>query len=276
MPSWFSKVFKNSPTASPPDASTARDAKTEPAPAPVKPAAMPEAASPESEDVWEKSRKVINAPILMDETEQFHEPSSDVRIKAQVKNPRACVFLVDRPLFPGHSAWCPSREAARGVSPLAEFLFEVDGVETVLIHNATITIERNPIMHGDWEDMARTIGQRIREHLACENPVIAQTYIDHVPEKDVIAKRLTTVLETEVNPSIAGHGGAIRLDRVEGNTVYIEMLGGCQGCAASTITLTQGVHEMFRAAVPQLGAILDVTDHGAGTNPFYSELPAGM
>ena len=273
MPTWFSKVFKNSPTASP--AETSAGPAVEPQVAPDQ-AVEPDAGPSMIEESWEKSRRVINAPILVDETEQFSEPSSEARIKAQVKSPMACVFLVDRPLFPGHSAWCPSKDAARGVSPLAEFLFEVDGVETVLIHNATVTIERSPIMHGDWEDMARTIGQRIREHLACENPVISQAYIDHLPEKDVIVKRLTTVLETEVNPGVAGHGGAIRLDRVEGNTVYIEMLGGCQGCAASTITLTQGVHEMFRDAVPQLGAILDVTDHGAGTNPFYSELPAGM
>ena len=79
-----------------------------------------------------------------------------------------------------------------------------------------------------------------------------------------------------INPGIAAHSGMIRLDRVEGNTVYVEMQGGCQGCAASDVTLRQGIHQVFRKVVPQIGAILDVTDHSAGTNPFYTQMPAGM
>jgi Fe-S cluster biogenesis protein NfuA len=54
------------------------------------------------------------------------------------------------------------------------------------------------------------------------------------------------------------------------------MGGGCQGCAASSITLRQGVEQSFRAAVPHLGALLDETDHTAGANPFFTELPVGM
>ncbi|MFP4173885.1 MAG: NifU family protein, partial [Candidatus Hydrogenedentota bacterium] len=79
-----------------------------------------------------------------------------------------------------------------------------------------------------------------------------------------------------VNPSIAGHGGAITLERVEGNTVHIQMLGGCQGCAASSITLKQGIHRAFREVAPQVGAIFDETDHASGTNPYFKELPPEM
>jgi Fe-S cluster biogenesis protein NfuA len=54
------------------------------------------------------------------------------------------------------------------------------------------------------------------------------------------------------------------------------MGGGCQGCAASSITLRSGVEGMFREVMPHLGALLDETDHEAGSNPFFKELPAGM
>ena len=54
------------------------------------------------------------------------------------------------------------------------------------------------------------------------------------------------------------------------------MGGGCQGCAASSVTLRQGVHAAFRKASPYLGSILDETDHSAGKNPFFNQLPPGM
>jgi Fe-S cluster biogenesis protein NfuA len=84
------------------------------------------------------------------------------------------------------------------------------------------------------------------------------------------------VIDLEINPGIAAHSGVITLERVIGNTAFIKMGGGCQGCAASTITLREGVHKAFRDAAPQVGAILDETDHTAGSNPFYRNLPAGM
>jgi len=87
---------------------------------------------------------------------------------------------------------------------------------------------------------------------------------------------LQKVVDEQLNPGIAAHSGVITLNRVEGNTAYITMGGGCQGCAASTITLRNGIEGAFRDAVPEVGAILDETDHTAGTNPFFRELPAGM
>jgi NFU1 iron-sulfur cluster scaffold homolog, mitochondrial len=65
------------------------------------------------------------------------------------------------------------------------------------------------------------------------------------------------------------------VDRVEGGTVYLRMSGGCQGCAASAATLRQGVERMLRAALPEIGEIADVTDHAAGSNPYYAREDGG-
>jgi Fe-S cluster biogenesis protein NfuA len=97
-----------------------------------------------------------------------------------------------------------------------------------------------------------------------------------MPEEEIIRRKIQTVLDLEVNPGIAAHSGIVSLERVEGNTVYITMGGGCQGCAASTITLRHGIHTAFRRAVPEIGAIYDETDHAAGVNPYFTKLPAGM
>jgi len=83
-----------------------------------------------------------------------------------------------------------------------------------------------------------------------------------------IADRVRDVLETQVNPAIAAHGGMISLVDVEETDVYVEMSGGCQGCALSRMTLRQGVERMLREAVPELTAVHDVTDHASGDNPY--------
>lgn len=83
-----------------------------------------------------------------------------------------------------------------------------------------------------------------------------------------IADRVRGVLENQVNPAIAAHGGMISLVDVEDTEVFVEMSGGCQGCALSRMTLRQGVERMLREAVPELTAVHDVTDHASGANPY--------
>lgn len=84
-----------------------------------------------------------------------------------------------------------------------------------------------------------------------------------------LAERVKTVLEAEINPAIASHGGFIKLVGVEDTEIYLEMGGGCQGCAMSRMTLRQGVERMVRQAVPEVSVIHDVTDHSSGENPFF-------
>jgi Fe/S biogenesis protein NfuA len=84
-----------------------------------------------------------------------------------------------------------------------------------------------------------------------------------------LATKVKEVLDAQVNPAVAAHGGEIVLVDVKGNEVFIEMAGGCQGCALSRMTLKQGVERMVRQAVPEITAVHDVTDHTSGDNPFY-------
>jgi len=86
-----------------------------------------------------------------------------------------------------------------------------------------------------------------------------------------IADRVRNVLETHVNPAIASHGGMISLVDVDDTEGYVQMSGGCQGCALSRMTLRQGVERMLREAIPELTAVHDVTDHESGQNPFFSQ-----
>ena len=78
------------------------------------------------------------------------------------------------------------------------------------------------------------------------------------------------LFESHINPALASHGGFARLVKVEDRDVYIEMGGGCQGCASSQATLRHGIETAIRQVAPQVREVIDVTDHGAGENPYYA------
>lgn len=83
------------------------------------------------------------------------------------------------------------------------------------------------------------------------------------------AQTIRVLLETRINPAIAAHGGYINLIDIRGETAYVEMAGGCQGCGMADATLKQGVEVEIVKAVPRIEAVLDVTDHAGGANPYY-------
>ncbi|HLH28147.1 MAG TPA: NifU family protein [Acidimicrobiales bacterium] len=92
------------------------------------------------------------------------------------------------------------------------------------------------------------------------------------PELDLsnpMAQRVVAVLDEQVNPSIAAHGGRADLVAVEDSAVYLRLSGGCQGCGMAKATLSQGIEAILREAVPEISRIVDVTDHAEGTNPYY-------
>ncbi|MEL7155701.1 MAG: NifU family protein [Actinomycetota bacterium] len=83
--------------------------------------------------------------------------------------------------------------------------------------------------------------------------------------------KVQAVLDQAVNPALASHGGYATLVGVEEETkVFVTMGGGCQGCAASAMTLRDGIRTMLMDALPEITDVVDATDHSAGENPFYT------
>jgi Fe/S biogenesis protein NfuA len=84
-----------------------------------------------------------------------------------------------------------------------------------------------------------------------------------------VAQRVLQVLERQINPSIASHGGRADLISVEEATAYLQLSGGCQGCGMAAVTLREGIEVAIKEAVPEITEVVDVTDHADGTNPYY-------
>ncbi len=84
-----------------------------------------------------------------------------------------------------------------------------------------------------------------------------------------VAQRVIQVLDAQVNPSIAAHGGRADLVAVEDGAAYLRLSGGCAGCGMAAVTLSQGIEVAIKQSVPEILRIVDVTDHASGTNPYY-------
>tara|TARA_B100001057_G_scaffold305656_1_gene305801 strand:+ start:2187 stop:2546 length:360 start_codon:yes stop_codon:yes gene_type:complete len=88
--------------------------------------------------------------------------------------------------------------------------------------------------------------------------------------KEVILEQISTIIEENVNPAVASHGGMIRLEDfdMESGRVLVMLSGGCSGCASSTITLKMGVENMLKHYVPEVTAV-DGMDDPNFNNPYY-------
>ena len=176
-----------------------------------------------------------------------------------------CKFTVDRPLLPNESAFFAKRSDA-SLSPLADELLGLAGVESVLVADNTVSVSSaHPV---DWPALG--IGNVIRKHIRSGQPIVSASYFEDLPSEGDLKWAIGDLLEREINPAVAAHGGFVELIDVKKNNVYLRLGGGCQGCGAADVTLKQGIEKAIRDLVPRVGEILDTTDHAAGRNPYYS------
>jgi Fe/S biogenesis protein NfuA len=82
--------------------------------------------------------------------------------------------------------------------------------------------------------------------------------------------KVQELIDTMINPAVAGHGGFVELIDVQDSRVYLQMGGGCQGCGAADITLKAGIERLIKEELPEVTEVLDTTDHGSGANPYYT------
>ncbi len=193
----------------------------------------------------------------------------EIKIQASLLDRDRCQFTVDRPVvMAGGTFQYQNKDQARA-SSLAEELFEIMGVVAVQLSGNQVTVAAST--DTDWRLVGKEIGRIVREHLMSEAANFEQI-LAGVSEnsEERIRIKVQRVLDTQINPNVAGHGGKISLLDVKGDTVYIKMSGGCQGCGQASVTLKSGVEKAIRQYVPEVRNIFDTTDHASGKNPFYS------
>ena len=183
-------------------------------------------------------------------------------------DPSMCHFHLNRPLVDGWTLSFDNAAAGKG-SPLITALFAIAGVARVQVHDSTITLIKS--VETPWPHLAADIAQAIRSTCGGDVPPIAAAVITDLENQpmDGVEQEIADLLEERINPALSSHGGFVRLVKVEGHDVFVEMGGGCQGCASSKATMRYGVENAIRQAAPQVRRVVDATDHASGVNPYY-------
>lgn len=197
------------------------------------------------------------------------DPTITIRAETLLADPDACKFTVSRTVHPGGPFFFDDRERAGG-SPLVERLFALPGVAHVLVADNVVTVGKEPST--SWSGLKSAIGTGIRTQLLTGVPAILAASRNASTQERTDAESRAVVqelLDREINRSIAAHGGRISIVDVRDRSLFIAMSGGCQGCAASQVTLRQGFEVMVRKVAPEIVDIVDTTDHVAGNTPFY-------
>lgn len=108
--------------------------------------------------------------------------------------------------------------------------------------------------------------------LAMNNPNAPAPPAMSAPAGDLegpLVERVQQVLQEQVNPAIASHGGGAELVSIDGTIAYLRLFGGCQGCGLAQVTLKQGIERIILESIPELSQVVDVTDHASGEDPYY-------
>lgn len=161
-----------------------------------------------------------------------------------------------------------SRDAAAG-HPVTQALFCVRGIVSICIDGGDITVTKDSPT--PWDELEKPIRYAVatavaRMERAAQTGAAAGELLNDQQMYDLIQ----LVFREQINPSVASHGGMIELLDVQDAVATVRMSGGCQGCGMATVTLRQGIETTLRQLVPGLAGLTDITNHSAGTNPYFA------
>ena len=189
-----------------------------------------------------------------------------VKIRGEpTANPEACRFVIGKVIHSGSLCVFNKSEEAVG-SPLAERLFAIADVVALRISGDVITVTKK----GDapWPALGKEIGGAIRKHIESGEIAISEEF-GKIRRSGIFAK-IEEIINEEINPQVAAHGGVVKLEEVRDDNVYVTMGGGCQGCGMASATLKRGIETYIKQKFPEIKEVIDVTDHASGSNPYFA------
>lgn len=156
----------------------------------------------------------------------------------------------------------------------AELTFETvtpAHAEKMIFHVQGLPIMIDPQHRSVLEDTQIDLDDRdpLNKELAIHTPHLQPLPMQELPEGSLLEK-VHFLIETEINPALAMHGGFVRLMEVdEASQAHLQFGGGCQGCQMIDVTLKQGIERELLQKVPELDGIVDVTDHSDTSQAYY-------
>ena len=164
-------------------------------------------------------------------------------------NPLSYQFSSETPFVEyGHHAFYEPADAQNCL--LAQEVLAFDEVAHILITPLFITITVHD--SSAWPNIQEKMSSLIKQYVQSGTALIDLTSTAHTQDHDALWQQVDKLIEEHVTPSIASHGGFIKLDRIEDNIVYLELQGACDGCPSSLITLKSGIENLLKFYIPTI------------------------
>ena len=171
-------------------------------------------------------------------------------------NPATLKFLPGREVLAGRTADFADADAAL-LSPLADALFGVKGVERVFLGGNFVTVTKDGAT--DWAALKPQVMGVIMEHFVAGRPVMSALAADEAedvrPEDAEIVAQIKDLLEERVRPAVASDGGDIIFRGFRDGVVSLKMQGSCSGCPSSTATLKHGIENLLKHYIPEVTSV---------------------
>lgn len=193
-------------------------------------------------------------------------------VTAEPLDEARCKFIVNRQVVsqPGVvQKYGSATEAAQ--SPVAQAVLAVPGICEVTLSSNVVTAKKaGDLPWSALEPQVRYAIDTALHQAAPGSPGPSAPSASDALDDDTIYDTVSRLFDSQINPAVAQHGGRVDLIDVQEGVVVVRMMGGCQGCGMANVTLRQGIEAALRRTIPAVREVKDITDHSAGTNPYFA------
>ena len=181
--------------------------------------------------------------------------AQEIKIRGEpTADPQKCRFVLEGEVL-SRASLTFNGESDTENAPLAKKLLDLPYIAQVNIAGQVVTLTGDNI--DSWPSVGKEIGGVIREQIKSGEAPVTEKAMD--AGNSALFDQVNTLIQNDVNPSIASHGGVITLHNVSDGKAYVTMGGGCQGCSMSSVTLKQGVESYIVAKVDGVNEVVDIT-----------------
>ncbi|MEZ4815103.1 MAG: NifU family protein [Bdellovibrionota bacterium] len=178
-------------------------------------------------------------------------------------NPNSLKYITNPPLIEKGGANFKNLEAAKGKSPLAEKLFALEGVNSVMVAQNFVTVsiasfDRLTELNDEIMAEVKKFLESGEKAITADIETLDSGHSTQRQDLTDVEKTIVEILDKEIRPSVAMDGGDITFEKYEDGILFLQMKGSCAGCPSSTMTLKMGIENRLRQIIPDLIEVVSI------------------
>jgi Fe-S cluster biogenesis protein NfuA len=172
-------------------------------------------------------------------------------------NPNSLKWILGREIVEGTASVSFESQPAEAVSPLAHWIFQIEGVVGVFFAGNFATISKRDDV--EWAEISDLIADILKRQIESGEPVLGSGFdaTAEVSTEGLVA-RICRVLDEKVRPAVVQDGGDIIFSDFRDGVVEVRMRGACSGCPSATATLKGAVESLLREEIPEVREVVAI------------------